>query len=175
MSQKLENDILQLRALEPEDLQMLYDWENNSEWWEQGNTLNPYSKYILREYIVGSDKTIYETRQLRLMITVKETGETVGMIDLYDYEPHHHRAGVGILIDKQFQQKHYATQAFEIFLPYCYNFLGIHSVFAHVMPDNKPSQALFEKLGFNKNGELKDWIRRDNEYVDVMVYQKLKG
>lgn len=175
MSQKLENDILQLRALEPEDLQMLYDWENNSEWWEQGNTLNPYSKYILREYIVGSDKTIYETRQLRLMITVKETGETVGMIDLYDYEPHHHRAGVGILIDKQFQQKHYATQAFEILLPYCFKFLGIHSIYAHVMPDNNASQALFEKLGFSKNGELKDWIRRDNEYVDVMVYQKMKA
>ena len=35
----LENERVCLRALEPEDLELLYRWENDSELWEVGNTL----------------------------------------------------------------------------------------------------------------------------------------
>ena len=64
----LSNDRVRLRALEPEDLELLYRWENDPELWEVGNTLAPYSRYILKEYIAGSDRSIYESRQLRFMI-----------------------------------------------------------------------------------------------------------
>ena len=57
----LSNDRVRLRALEPEDLELLYRWENDPELWEVGNTLAPYSRYILKEYIAGSDRSIYET------------------------------------------------------------------------------------------------------------------
>ena len=60
----LSNDRVRLRALEPEDLELLYRWENDPELWEVGNTLAPYSRYILKEYIAGSDRSIYESRQL---------------------------------------------------------------------------------------------------------------
>lgn len=170
----LETNLIQLRALEPDDLGVLYNWENNSEWWEMGNSINPYSKYILREYIVSSDKTIYENKQLRLMITLKHNGETIGMIDLYDYDPHHHRAGIGVLIDKAYQKQGYAKDALDILLPYCFDFLAMHSVYVHINVDNEASIKLFEGLGFQKSGLLKQWTRRMNEYVDVLVYQKLK-
>lgn len=170
----LETNSIQLRALEPDDLALLYTWENNSEWWEMGNTLNPYSKYILREYIVNSEKSIYENKQLRLMITLKHSGVTVGMADLYEYEPHHNRAGVGILIDKEYQKQNYATEALEMLIPYCFDFYQMNSLFAHVMPDNTASIHLFEKLGFQKGGVLKQWVRRKNQYSDVIVYQLLK-
>lgn len=171
----LETNHIQLRALEPEDLEQLYIWENNTEWWEVGNTLNPYSKYILREYIVGSDKTIYENKQLRLMITLKQSNETVGMIDLYDYDPHHNRAGIGVLVDKAHQKQGYAKEALEILLPYCFDFLAMNSLFAYVNPDNIASISLFEALGFVQAGVLKQWTRRKSEYVDVLIYQKLKS
>ena len=64
----LENDTLRLRALEPEDLDILYKWENDTNLWWVGCTTEPYSRYILKEYIAYSDKTIYEKKQLRLMI-----------------------------------------------------------------------------------------------------------
>lgn len=171
----LESNSIQLRALEPEDLELLYIWENNSEWWELGNTINPYSKYILRDYIVNSDKSIYQSKQLRLMITLKHSKETVGMIDLYDYDPHHNRAGVGILIDKKHQKQGYAKDAIELITAYCFEFLAINSLFVHINIDNKASVNLFESLGFQKSGLLKQWTRRLNEYVDVEVFQKMKN
>ena len=64
----LENGNIRLRAVEPEDLDRLYSWENNTRLWDVGNTRNPYSRYILKQYIINSDKDIYENKQLRLMI-----------------------------------------------------------------------------------------------------------
>ncbi|MDR3704418.1 MAG: GNAT family protein [Paludibacteraceae bacterium] len=170
----LESDTILLRALEPEDLSLLYKWENNSAWWHVGNTINPYSKYILREYIVNSDKTIYENKQLRLMITLKSGRETIGMIDLFDYEHHYRRVGVGVLIDPSFQNQGFAFDAFQLLIPYCFDFLDIHTLYAHVLPENKSSITLFEKLGFEKTGQLKDWIRKENKYSDVFVYQLIR-
>ena len=75
----LSNDRVRLRALEPEDLELLYRWENDPELWEVGNTLAPYSRYILKEYIAGSDRSIYESRQLRFMIEECDTGTSEGI------------------------------------------------------------------------------------------------
>lgn len=170
----LENDAILLRALEPEDLSLLYKWENDANWWHVGDTINPYSKYILRQYIANSDKTIYENKQLRLMVTLKNSGQAIGMIDLFDYEHHHRRVGVGILIDPAFQHQGFAFQSFQLVISYCINFLDIHTLYAHVLPENEYSIALFEKLGFERTARLKDWIRKENVYSDMFLYQFIK-
>ena len=92
---QLENETIRLRALEPEDLELLYRWENNPELWSLGNTMSPYSRYILKEYIRESHRDIFDLKQLRLMIELRSTGAAVGTVDLYDFEPHHRRAGIG--------------------------------------------------------------------------------
>jgi len=94
----LENDGVRLRAVEPEDLETLYRWENDEANWKQSNNLTPYSRYVLKKYIAGSGKTIYETGQLRLMIDILPGMRTIGSIDLFDFDHFHGRAGVGILI-----------------------------------------------------------------------------
>ena len=68
MRKYLGNDKVYLRAIEAEDVELLYKWENDEETWEVSHTLVPFSKYILALYIKNSDKDIYETKQLRLMI-----------------------------------------------------------------------------------------------------------
>jgi len=167
----LISDTLLLRALEPEDLPLLYKWENNTQWWDGGNTLVPYSKYILREYLINSDKPIFETKQLRLMITLKDSNQTIGMIDLYDFEGHHGRAGVGIMIDNPFQQKGYAAQALRLLVDYAFQFLQINQLYAYITVDNFASIRLFTSVGFTSSGVLKQWIKSPQGYKDVSVYQ----
>lgn len=170
----LESGTLLLRALEPEDLPLLYKWENNTQWWDGGNTLVPYSKYILREYLINSDKPIFETKQLRLMITLKDSNQTIGMIDLYDFEPHHNRAGVGIMIDIQHQQKGYAAQALRLLTDYAFNFLHMSQLYAYIATDNMASVKLFSSVGFQQSGILKQWIKSPQGYKDVSIYQLIK-
>ena len=109
----LSNDRVRLRALEPEDLELLYRWENDPELWEVGNTLAPYSRYILKEYIAGSDRSIYESRQLRFMIEECDTGTSVGIVDLFDFEPHPNRAACGIMLDRRYQGRYGSVKAID--------------------------------------------------------------
>lgn len=170
----LENDTLRLRALEPEDLDILYKWENDTSLWWVSCTTEPYSRYILKEYIAYSDKTIYEKKQLRLMIVRKEDNAVVGTIDLTDFDPHNMRAGIGLLIDANYRNHGYAQLALDILLDYAFGFLHLHQLYAYVPKTNESTMHLFEKANFQCNGVLKEWIRRGDAYVDVAVWQYMK-
>lgn len=169
----LENEIIRLRALEPEDLAFLYKWENDTTLWEYGNTLTPFSKYILHQYLENSGTDIYEAKQLRLIIEDKATKQPAGTIDLYDFEPYHHRAGVGILVDESFQRRSYATQAIGLMNEYAFKFLKLNQLYAFIPALNTPSIRLFRKCGFEESGLLKKWNESDNGGGDVFIYQRL--
>ena len=81
----MKETAIHLRALEPEDLDMLYQIENNRELWSVGVTNVPYSRYILQEYIATQKGDIYADRQVRLMIEDLE-GECVGIADIINFE-----------------------------------------------------------------------------------------
>ena len=165
----LENNILRLRAPEPEDLDKLYGWENDVSLWELGNTLSPYSRYAVKQYIAESKNDIYEHKQLRLIIELKETGVAIGTIDLYDFDPHHRRAGTGIVIDAAHQRKGYAKNALKLLIDYAFSFLKIHQLYAYIPVTNTPSLHLFEQCGFETMGILKDWLFTTNGYTDVRI------
>lgn len=167
----LKSDKVRLRALEPEDLELLFHWENDSDLWVVGNTLAPYSRYILKEYIVESGRSIYETRQLRFMIEEIETGNAIGLVDLYDFEPHPNRAGCGILLDRHYQGKGWALHVMRILIEYAFEFLKLHQLYAHIPVDNVPSEKLFSRCGFEKMGIMRDWIQTPKGYSDVIVMQ----
>src|SRR5512137_1331368 len=103
---------VKLRALEPEDLELLYEWENNESYWAISNTISPFSRFTLKRYLENSHKSIYETGQLRLMIDHISEKVTIGTIDLFDFDPYHKRAGIGILIaNEDYRRKGYASMA----------------------------------------------------------------
>lgn len=170
---QLENEMIRLRALEPEDLELLYRWENDSKLWSLGNTLSPYSRYILKEYIQESHRDIFDLKQLRLMIEQRSTGAAVGTVDLYDFEPHHRRAGIGILLDSLYQGKGLATETMNVLMEYVFSFLKLHQIYAHIPADNVASKALFTRCGFTVSGIMTDWIITDNDYSDVLIMQKI--
>ena len=168
----LENEQIKLRALETEDLSTLYRWENDSVLWMHGSTLSPYSKLALRQYINETQLyDIYQSKQLRLMIDLKDTKETVGTIDLYDFDLRNGKAGVGILIDEPYRRQQYALQTLEILRSYAFSFLNLHQLYSYIAVSNSASRRLFEKAGYTKVGILKDWIRRGIEFEDVVMAQ----
>lgn len=170
----LEDNTICLRPLEPEDLELLYKWENDASLWTLGGTVSPYSYYVLKEYISESYKNIYEQGQQRLMITLKTSGECVGMIDLYDFNPHNSRAGVGILIDTDFRGKGYAGNALKLIKDYAFLFLKLHQLYAHIPVKNIPSIKLFTSCGFKESGILHDWNSVTDGFCDVSVMQLIK-
>jgi len=168
-----QSHTLELRALEPSDIDILYNWENDQKLWHLSNTVAPFSKFILEQYIMNADQDIYTAKQLRLMIdkTEKNIKTTIGAIDLFDFDPVNHRAGVGILIDKSEQKKGYATQALEILIEYCFNVLQLHQLYCNISTDNLVSLELFKKQSFEIIGIKKEWLFIKDKWVDEYILQ----
>lgn len=166
---------VELRALEPEDIDLLYNWENNREIWQVSNTLTPFSKYVLTRYIESAHLDIFQTRQLRLMIDIVNNNgshKTIGAVDLFDYEPFHQRAGVGILIgDSSERHKGYADSALKELISYTFGTLQLHQIYCNINPQNKASVQLFEKNGFTRSGVKKGWNKNENGFADEAIFQ----
>lgn len=171
MEKVFENELVRLRAPEPEDLEYLYRWENDERLWTYSSTLVPYSKFSLRQHIENAGQDIYETKQLRLVVVEINSGKPVGTIDLYDFDPFHQRAGVGILIDPDFQKKGYASQALNLLKAYTFGILHVNQLYAYIPSGNIASLNLFRLCGFVESGILRKWNKSSEGYEDVAVYQ----
>lgn len=171
----LESDRIKLRALEPEDLQYLYQWENDTRLWEYGNTMSPFSKYVLHQYLESASSDIFEAKQLRLMVVEKETDAVMGTVDLYDFDPFHGRVGIGILLDDAFKGKGYANESLSLVKAYAFDFLHMNQLYAFIPWNNLPSLRLFKRSGFMEAGCLKKWNRCVDGWQDVFIYQLFAG
>lgn len=170
----LQSKNVRLRALEPSDVDLLYEWENNTEVWIISNTLKPFSKYTLTKFIEADSHDIYELKQLRFMIDSIEMNETVGMIDIYEFDPYHRRAGIGIFIDKRFRQKNFASEALDLLIDYGFNFLNLNQFFCEISVSNETSINLFKKKGFTITGLKKQWLFTGKNFEDVYFLQLIK-
>lgn len=169
---KLENSAIILRSPEPEDLDYLYQWENDTSVWFVSQNLTPFSRYELKRYLEQAAKDIYETRQLRLMIELRTENRAIGAIDLFDYDPFNRRAGVGILVAEQGERKKgYAQQALDTLIKYAFDILKLHQLYCHTTPDNTASIKLFTNAGFIQNGIKKDWLWQGDRYSDELFLQ----
>jgi diamine N-acetyltransferase len=155
----ITRDDITLRALEPNDVELLYKWENDPETWKVSSTRGPVSKFMLASYIKSCDKDFWESRELRLIIENTE-GKPFGSVELFDFDPFHMRAGVGIIVlEKGERRKGIATAALKQLIGYALNEIGIYQLWANVAESNLSSLNLFQKLGFEMVGLKKNWLK----------------
>ena len=83
----LMNERIYLRAVEPEDMDIMYEMENDPSMWDISNFTVPYSRYVLRQYIEGSQCDVFADKQLRLMMVRKSDQCILGTIDITDFVP----------------------------------------------------------------------------------------
>lgn len=168
----IKSEHIYLRALESTDLELLYASENDSSIWKVSNTLTPFSKDVLELYLHSAHQDIYTNKQLRLMICLNQTHESIGTIDLFEFDPMHLRVGVGVLIFEQYRKKGYAFEAIELVKQYAQHTLFMNQLFCNISTSNKESIELFEKCNFEKIGIKKQWNKiAKNQFEDEWMYQ----
>jgi len=169
----LQGKNIRLRAMEPEDIDLLLKWENDESNWLYSNTLRPFSRRAIERHVLQSHD-IYTEKQLRLMISLIEDGSTVGSIDLFECDFTHGRAGVGILIGETSARRNgYALEAIELIVDYSRDVLMFHQLHADVLATNPGSISLFERAGFARCGVWKDWVKHKEGYSDMILFQRI--
>jgi len=163
---------IRLRAVEPEDLDLLYRIENDRLLWNVGTTNVPYSRYTLHDYIATSNDDIYADRQVRLIIEDAD-GQTVGLCDLVNFNPQHLRAEAGIVILCEYRRRGYAREAIAQLCRYAQTVVHLHQLYAVVSTANGEALGLFRKAGFDREAILRDWLFDGRSYHDAVLMQRI--
>lgn len=167
----LQGERIKLRAVEPSDANLLYEWENDTTVWHVSNTLAPFSKDVIQQYLKSAHQDIYTNKQLRLIIE-NENKTPVGCVDLYDFNPLHLRAGIGILISAaEHRRKGYASEALSVLIDYAFNTLNLHQLFCDIGVENTGSISLFQKHNFKIAGTKKNWVKNGKDWGAVHFLQ----
>ncbi len=171
---------LRLRALEPDDLEVLYAIENDTTLWRLSNTTVPYSKECLRQFILTTTADIFADKQLHLVVETAPAATEpaaapaiVGIVSLVNFDPRNSRAEVAIVILEKYRHRGYATHILSHLIDYTERFLHIHSLYAVIPADNSASRQLFHHVGFTESATLDHWLATDNGYAPAVVAQKV--
>ena len=155
--------MIKLRALEPEDIDFLYQLENEESLWEVSETQLPFAKHLLQDYIQHAHQDIYEAKQYRYVIVFEE-GTPMGCVDLYDFSPKHRRAAVGIALLPVYRGKGYAKEALRQGLKVAKE-KNIKRALVTCSTENSASRAVIlangGKLEDVRNGTERYWIDVD--------------
>lgn len=175
INKPLKGEKLELRALEPEDLEILYKWENDITIWRVTDRMIPLSKYVLKRYLENSHKDIFEMKQLRLMIQMKEDSRPIGTIDLFDFDPYHRRAALGIMISAtEDRRKGYAAEALDLLISYSFKTLDLHLLHCSITSDNTASIELFKQASFTITGTKIAWTWNGEKFLDEHFLQLVR-
>ncbi len=151
-----------LRSVQPSDADILYKWENDKTNWQVSGTKKSFTKKEIKDFI-SNQKDIYLDKQLRLIICINSPlikGDkrvvSVGCIDLFNFNEPNLTAGIGILIDKKYRKKGYASDTLSLLIKYSFEILNLSQLHCNISEENKASIKLFQKHKFKiiqkKNG-----------------------
>lgn len=168
--------MIRLRKLEPSDLPFLYQWENDASAWADGTNHNPLSQQDLRDYIASTTGDIYKDGQLRLIIEKNsdlsdQPSETLGCIDLFDFDPRNRRAALGMYIAPEHRGKGVGKEAVRLIDEYAFGFLHLRVLYAVIATSNIACTTLYRQAGYTESSPLPDWTLEG----DAIIWIKTKA
>lgn len=165
--------LVRLRALEPEDLDLLYTIENDKDIWDVSETNTPMSKFVLRQYLAAQPQEALQAGEIRLVVEDVANSRPVGLIDLTDISILNRRAEIGIALLKEERGKGYGREALRLMEAYARKNLRLRFLFCKISAEHNPnSKSLFESSGYKEIAVLPEWHYYEGKYEDLILYQK---
>ena len=140
----LEMKKIKLRTLLSTDLEFLQKIENDKNLWEYGSDRKKFTKEELTNYIKNSSEKIQKAKQFRFVVDYNNT--PVGFVDLFEYK--NNSAGVGIIIDKEYQKRGFALESLKLLIDYSLEKLKLKILHCKISKCNFRSIQLFTSCGF---------------------------
>ncbi|MFC7366003.1 MULTISPECIES: GNAT family N-acetyltransferase [Bhargavaea] len=116
-----------------------------------------------------------EKRGIRWGIEVKERPGIIGTIGFNAWSPKHKRAEIGYEILPEHWRKGYTFEAITKLIQYGFDELGLTRIGAVVFMENEASNQLLAKVGFQREGILREYMYQNGKAYDTYVYSILKN
>ena len=163
-----------LRALEPEDYKVSVNWRND----DSITSLLGGRKFFVsteteRQWVLN---TINQNKDIKLAVCTVDENLYIGNVYLTGIDYINRKASSHILIgNHDFWKNGYGTEAMTLLLDYAFNHLNLRRIEAHVLEDNIGSCKMHEKLGYKREGLLRESVYKDGTYKSQISYALLKS
>lgn len=165
----LEGNEINLRTVEDEDVEFIRDTFNLPEVRKFLSHRGPQNleqeRGFFEEVISGDEET---------NLAICRDKEMIGLISLTEQKEEGVKE-IGLWLHPDHHGNGYGTEASELMISYAFNELRVHKIIAKAMESNTGSQRIWEKLGFQKEGELRENTYRNGSYEDVYIYGVIKN
>jgi hypothetical protein len=158
--------------------EVLNFYKNNKEDFEATEPIdknNFYTIEVQKRNLSMEERAFSEKFFVRFWIFLKENPKKI--IGTFSFSKikmgYFCSASLGYKIDKEFRHKGYCTEAIRFGLYYAKNNLNLHRIFSTVNLDNKNSISLLLKLGFDREGLLKDYVFLNGKWTNQYLYAKI--
>lgn len=171
---EVPTDRLRLRKPTAADIPSILEYANNPKIEEM--TLSfpyPYYEKDAISWLDRANKGLKDQSNYIFAICLLETNEFVGGIG-FDIDQKHNRAELGFWVGEPFWNQGYITEATKEVLRFGFEEVGLHKIYAHHMIDNPASGKVMTKNGMIKEGQLKDHIKKGDQYKSVVLYRLTK-
>lgn len=124
--------------------------ENRFAWWEKGEAAD-------------------------FVITLKKTGESMGIIGLGMEYPGNESMQLSFWLGKDYWGNGYATEAATAMLPFGFDNLNLHRIYARHFASNPAAGRVLEKIYLSYEGNLREAVKKNGIFEDVACYGILKS
>lgn len=171
----LETRRLRLRMIEPGDVTAVYEIFGDEDVTRYYG-LETYTHIEqAAERITLYRQNFIKRRSLRWGITFKEEDWLLGTVGIMNWRPRFFNAALGYDLQKRFWRQGIMCEALTAVLDYAFTTMQMNRLEAFVMPQNKPSSHLLEKLGFQNEGLMREYGYWRGGFHDLELYSLLKG
>jgi len=169
----IEGEDVRLRPVEREDLPRFAEWFNDPEVRRYLDMYLPFS--------LAQEERWFEHLQERLasketvMLTIETSdGVTIGNITLFDINWKDRHAELGVTIgEKAYWGQGYGSDAIRTMLGVGFDSMNLHRIFLRVHADNARAIGSYQKVGFRKEGTLRESVFREGVYHDMHIMSVL--
>lgn len=169
---RLESGRVRLEPMKPRHTELVVRWRSDPSvitqmFSDSAPTPEEHARWLRRIRREGTRR--------EFVIVLREDDQPIGTIGLAGIDPVHRRAEYGILIGERAAQGiGYAREASEILLAHAFGDLHLHRVFLQVFERNRRAVALYERLGFRREGVLREAAWKRGRPVDIVVMAILR-
>lgn len=175
MPEVLTGELVVLRPVERDDVEVLHGYDSAYETWPEIN-YQPYAPKSLDEVLKafdGEEESSYRGSDAFVPFAIEVDGELAGMCCLWGIDLHNRRAHLGIGLGEEHRGKGIGTDATRVLLRYAFLDRGLHRVQLEVLATNTAALRSYEKAGFREDGRMRQsaWVR--GEFVDELYLSVL--
>ncbi|MHC1769402.1 MAG: GNAT family N-acetyltransferase [Verrucomicrobiia bacterium] len=130
---------------------------------------HPYSAQQARDWISGHMEARAQLKGMVFGVELTRTNQLIGTIGLREIDQEHLKAEMGFWIGMDWWGNGYATEAARRLIRYGFQELGLNRIYAHHMVRNPASGRVLEKIGMQREGLLRQRVRKWGRFEDVFM------